>query len=228
MPPKRTRAERAGISREQILDAALAMADRDGVAALSMRKVGAELGVEAMTLYHYLPNKEALLDGMVERVVSQADTGFAEAPWQTVLSGYARALRTALLRHPGALPLVATRPAVTSRTLHTVERGLAMLCADGFDLARALDALNALTMFVVAHAAWEARSAPRVGIDGPGSAEYLKSLDPEEFPLITAAARTSSGTDDRDRFEFAVRAMIHGFAATAVRAAPAEPVTPAP
>ncbi len=114
---------------------------------------------------------------------------------------------------------------VTSRTLHTVERGLAVLCAEGFDLDRALDALNALTMFVVAHAAWEARGASRVGVDGPGSAEYLKSLDPEEFPLITAAARASSGTDDHDRFGFAVRAMIHGFAATAVRP---DPVTPAP
>ena len=60
-PPKRTRADRAGLSRAQVLDAALDLVDRDGVAALSMRRLGAELGVEAMTLYHYLPNKDACL-----------------------------------------------------------------------------------------------------------------------------------------------------------------------
>lgn len=211
MPPKRTRAERAGISREQILDAALAVADRSGIEALSMRKVGAELGVEAMTLYHYLPNKDALLDGMVEQVVSQADTSFAGASWRNALTGYAHALRAALLRHPGALPVMATRPAVTPATLHTVERGLALLCAAGFELGRALDCLNALTLFVVAHTAWEAHSAANTDFGGPGSAQHLKDLDSREFPLITEAARTSSDVSDQDRFEFATTAMISGF-----------------
>jgi len=79
-PPKRTRADRAGLSREQVLDAALDLVDRDGVGALSMRRLGAELGVEAMTLYHYLPNKDALLDGIVERVMAQAETTLTGGP----------------------------------------------------------------------------------------------------------------------------------------------------
>ncbi|WP_433563366.1 TetR/AcrR family transcriptional regulator C-terminal domain-containing protein [Nocardia sp. CA-151230] len=215
MAAKRTRAERAGISRDQVLDAALAFADRDGLAALSMRKLGAELGVEAMTLYHYVPNKDALLDGMVERVMSEADAGFTDGPWQSVLVDYARALRTALLAHPGALPLVATRPAVTPKTLHTAERGLKLLVEAGFDLGPALDALNALTLFVVAHANSEARTAPVNETGDPGSVDYLKTLDPEEFPLILQAARTGAGTDDHTRFEFAVAALVHGFAAAA-------------
>lgn len=213
MPPKRTRAERAGLSRDQILDAALTIADRDGLATLSMRKLGAELGVEAMTLYHYVPNKDALLDGMVERVLSAADTGMADAPWPEALTHYARALRTALLRHPGTLPLVATRPAVTPRTLQTAERGLTLLCAAGFDLGRALDSLNALTLFVVAHATSEARIAPINEAGEAGSSEFLKTLDPQEFPLIIEAARTGSGTDDESRFEYAVAALLTGFAA---------------
>ncbi|MGV9839451.1 TetR/AcrR family transcriptional regulator C-terminal domain-containing protein [Nocardia niigatensis] len=215
MAAKRTRAERAGISREQVLDAALAFADRDGLAALSMRKLGAELGVEAMTLYHYVPNKDALLDGMVERVMSQADAGFAAGPWQSALGDYARALRAALLEHPGALPLIATRPAVTPKTLHTAERGLKMLVAAGFELGPALDVLNALTLFVVAHANSEARTAPIDEAGEPGSVDFLKTLDPEEFPLILRAARTGAGTDDSARFEFAVTALVHGFAAAA-------------
>ncbi|WP_040813120.1 TetR/AcrR family transcriptional regulator C-terminal domain-containing protein [Nocardia concava] len=213
MAAKRTRAERAGISREQVLDAALAFADREGVAALSMRKLGAELGVEAMTLYHYVPNKDALLDGMVERVMSQADAGFSDGPWQSALSDYAHALRAAVLEHPGALPLIATRPAVTPRTLRTAERGLKLLVDAGFELGAALDALNSLTLFVVAHANSEVRIAPVNEAGDAGSAEFLKTLDPEEFPLILRAAQTSVGTDDRARFDFAIGALIRGFAA---------------
>ena len=158
-PPKRTRADRAGLSREQVLDAALDLVDREGVAALSMRRLGAELGVEAMTLYHYLPNKDALLDGIVERVMAQAETSLADGPWDQALTGYARSLRAMLLRHPGAALLVATRPAVTPETLRAAERGLALLCDAGFPVGRALDTLNALTLFTVAHAASEVSTA---------------------------------------------------------------------
>lgn len=211
MPPKRTRADRAGLSREQVLDAALAMADRDGLAALSMRKLGADLGVEAMTLYHYVPNKDALFDGIVERVMSAAEIRVADGDWQTSLAEYARALRRTLLHHPGALPLVATRVAVTPQTLRTAEHGLSVLRTAGFELGQALDIVNALTLFVIAHATSEAHTTPVNEARGPGSADHLNTLDPAEFPLITEAARTGAGTDDETRFEFAVAAMLHGF-----------------
>ena len=63
---RRGRGERVGLSRQQILDAALGLVDRDGLKGLTMRSLGQELGVEAMTLYHYVPNKDALLDGLVD------------------------------------------------------------------------------------------------------------------------------------------------------------------
>ena len=208
--PKRTRADRAGLSREQVLDSALALVDRDGVAALSMRRLGAELGVEAMTLYHYLPNKDALLDGIVERVMAQAETCFADGPWDRALAGYARSLRATLLQHPGAALLIATRPAVTPETLRMAERGLALLCGAGFPVGRALDTINALTLFVIAHAASEAGLVPVNAAAAAGSQDYVASLDEREFPLLTAAARTSAGTDDSARFEFAMDAFIRG------------------
>ena len=68
---KRTQGERAGLSRELVLDAAVGLVDRHGLDGLSMRKLGATLGVEAMTLYHYFPNKAALIDGLVEWVVDR-------------------------------------------------------------------------------------------------------------------------------------------------------------
>jgi AcrR family transcriptional regulator len=214
-PPKRTRADRAGLSREQVLDAALRLVDRDGVAALSMRRLGAELGVEAMTVYHYLPNKDALLDGIVERVMAQAETGLADGPWDQALTSYARSLRATLLRHPGAVLLVATRPAVTPETLRTAERGLTLLCDAGFPVGRALDTLNALTLFVVAHAASVVSTAAVNSAAAEGSQDYVADLDEREFPLLTRAARSSAGTDDRTRFEFAIAAFIRGLTPTA-------------
>jgi AcrR family transcriptional regulator len=210
MTQKRTRAGRAGLSRERVLDAALGLVDREGAAALSMRRLGAELGVEAMTLYHYLPNKDALLDGVVERVLTQAETCLADGPWDQALTGYARSLRAVLLRHPGAVLLVATRPAVTPETLRAAERGLTLLCAAGFPVGRALDTLNALTLFVVAHAASEVATAAVNAAAAAGSQDYVAGLDEREFPLLSAAARTSAGTDDRTRFEFAIATFIRG------------------
>jgi AcrR family transcriptional regulator len=192
------------------LTAALDLIDRDGADALSMRRLGAELGVEAMTLYHYLPNKDALLDGIVERVMAQAETGLADAPWDQALTAYARTLRAALLRHPGAARLVASRPAVTPETLRAAERGLALLCDAGFPLGRALDTLNALTLFTVAHAASEVSTSAVNSAAGPGSQNYVASLDEREFPLLAAAARSSAGTGDSSRFEFAIATFIRG------------------
>ena len=200
------------MSRQQVLDAALSLADRDGVAALSMRRLGAELGVEAMTLYHYLPNKDALLDGIVERVMAQTETTPAGGPWERALTDYARSLRATLLRHPGAALLVATRPAVTPETLRAAERGLALLCGAGFPVGLALDTLNALTLFTVAHAASEVSTAAVHAARAAGSQDYLAGLDEEEFPLLTDAARSSKGTDDGARFEFAIAAFLRGVA----------------
>src|ERR1700722_16740255 len=85
---KRTQGERAGLSRELVLGAAVGLVDRDGLDGLSMRKLGAALGVEAMTLYHYLPNKASLLDGLVEWVLEHTATApdHETLPWDEMLS----------------------------------------------------------------------------------------------------------------------------------------------
>lgn len=191
-----------------MLDAALDLVDRDGIAALSMHRLGAELGVEAMTLYHYLSNKDALLNGIVERVMAQAETGLVNGPWDQALTSYARSLRATLLRHPGAVLLVATRPAVTPETLRAAERGLTLLCDAGFPVGQALDTLNAL--FVIAHAASEVSTAAVNSGAGVGSQDYVASLDERDFPLLTRAVRISAGTDDRSHFEFAIATFIRG------------------
>ncbi|MFG1947070.1 TetR/AcrR family transcriptional regulator [Nonomuraea sp. NPDC048826] len=207
MPGNRTRGQRAGLTRSAILEAALALADREGLKALSMRRLGAELGVEAMTLYHHVPGKDALLDGLVEQLLTRvAPPVFESGSWRDGLRGYADALLAALLAHPHLIPLVVTRPAVTPANLRAMESGLAFLRGAGFPPATALDMLYAVIGFVVGHAAIQVSSGPAGEF---GQERLLDGLDPAEFPLLAGAVR--DGREPRSRFGFALEAMLSGF-----------------
>jgi AcrR family transcriptional regulator len=259
---KRTRGVRAGLSRGQILDAALALADREGLGAVTMRRLGAELGVEAMTVYHHVPNKTALIDGLVERiftagpgapterpgasadgpgaatdglgaatdglgaatdrlgattdgpraitdgpgtrtgapVASTGGVGASTGGWRAELMAYAGNLRRTLLEHPAVLPVI-VRPAATPATLDAVEHYLGVLVAAGFTLGRAVDSLNALTVFVVGHTSAE------VAIGGSDS----PPVDAGRHPLLASAIRDGEGADDEARFHYAADALLSGF-----------------
>ncbi|NYI05390.1 TetR/AcrR family transcriptional regulator C-terminal domain-containing protein [Allostreptomyces psammosilenae] len=203
MAANRTRGQRAGLTRQAVLEAAVRLADQEGLKALSMRRLGAELGVEAMTLYHHVPNKAALLDGMIEQVVAEAvPPEFGTAPWREVLRAYAHALRDALAAHPHAVPLLLSRPAMTPRNLRTLEGVVGMLYEAGFPLPRTLDVLYSLTSFVVGHAAARAGNVD----DG------LASSDPDAYPLLVRAAREAGDEPADTRFHFALDALLAGFA----------------
>ncbi|MEU7040728.1 TetR/AcrR family transcriptional regulator C-terminal domain-containing protein [Streptomyces varsoviensis] len=207
---RRGRGERAGLSRQRVLDAALDLVDSGGLKALTMRSLGERLGVEAMTLYHYVPNKDALFDGLVEQVLRAAAPAMdGSANWREALREYAKALREGLLRHPALLPLAASRPAVTQATLDDIETSLRMLTENGFSLGRALHALNAVSVFAIGHAIMEAQLVTNP--HEPGSAAWLADLDTERYPLIAAAARDRVGVNDEERFAFAIEAMLRGF-----------------
>jgi AcrR family transcriptional regulator len=209
---RRGRGERAGLSRQRVLDAALDLVDRNGLRALTMRSLGEELGVEAMTLYHYIPHKDALLDGLVEQIFTAAAPAMdGSADWREALRRYATVLREGLLRHPAVLPLATSRPAATAVTLDNIEACLRMLTDHGFPLGRALHMLNALSVFVIGHATAEAQVV--VGAQEAGGAEWLAALEPERYPLVTRAAREAGGDDDAKRFAFALDAMLLGFEA---------------
>ncbi|MFF6885884.1 TetR/AcrR family transcriptional regulator C-terminal domain-containing protein [Streptomyces sp. NPDC012421] len=206
MAANRARGQRAGLSRQDVLEAALKLVDREGLNALSMRRLGAELGVEAMTLYHHVPNKTALLDGMIEQVVAEAvPPEFGAATWRRDLSAYAHALAAALAAHPHTVPLLLSRPAVTPRNLRTLDAVVGMLHEAGFPLPRTLDVLYSLTGFVVGHAAAQAGRVDDAGI--------MTALDEDAYPLLVAAAR-AAGDDRADtRFTFALNALLSGFEA---------------
>lgn len=208
----RGRGQRAGLSRQGILQAAVRLADRDGLAALSMRRLGAELGVEAMALYHHIPNKNALLDGMVEQVVGEASLpDFDASAWREGLRDYAHSLLRAFEAHPHLVPLLMSRPAMTPRNLRTMETALGSLCAAGFDPRQALDVVHSLTGFVLGHVAIQTQAGgtdPRRGADGTAR---LPSLDPDDYPLLTRAARADERRGTASRFDFALEALLAGY-----------------
>ncbi len=212
----RSRGERAGLSRAQVLDAAMSVADADGLDALSMRRVAAVLGVQAMTLYHYFPSKAALLDGLVERLL-EGSRGFLVPgnAWDRALHDYAVELRVTLMRHPRIVGLALTRPLSTKDALAGIERGLRILADAGFSVGRALDVLNVVTIFVIGHTIAEVQIPADADSIATGSVGSLARLDPHEFPLVSEAARSGQGTDDDERFRFGLAALLAGLAESA-------------
>ncbi|NUP10668.1 MAG: TetR family transcriptional regulator [Polyangiaceae bacterium] len=201
--------KREALSRERILRAALEIVDREGLDAISMRRLGEELGVEAMSLYHHVANKAAILDGIFETVLAELPPLSRSASWRTVLSQRARGLRLVLRAHPHALPIFATRPAATEASILHVEVVLDALMKGGFSAEDALSALQVTAAFVVGHTV--AAYAP-VRADETSRAVY-DHLSEERFPRVREVARILPRHDLEKEFELGLEAMIVGIEA---------------
>jgi AcrR family transcriptional regulator len=201
-----------------VLDAALAYLDAHGLPALSMRKLGTHLGVEAMSLYRHVPNKGALLDGLVDRVMEIAFAGLAEpdpghdGQWVPWMRQFAHRLRAALLAHPGVLPLAATRPVNSPDALRMVERWLGVMRSAGLPLDRAMDVVNVLATFTIGHTLAEVGRTPGHEGSEPDLDQHAADLDPDEFPHFTEVIRTRAGLDFDTRFTQAVDILLAGYA----------------
>lgn len=176
MGRSRVQGRHAGLTRDQVLRAAVDLADRDGVEALSMRRLARELDVEAMTLYHHVRNKQALEDAIVEHVLAESLSPPPEpGPWRQVVADHAEQLHRGLAKHPGAVPLFASRPAITPRTLAILEHLLRILRDAGFAPRTALHLVYAVAGAVVGQHLADAgeQAQPPAGDDLPVLAEAL-------------------------------------------------------
>jgi TetR/AcrR family transcriptional regulator, tetracycline repressor protein len=142
------------LTRERILDAALEILDRDGMEKLSMRRIGDALGVEAMSLYNHVGSKSQLLDGIHERILLSLEPPKKARTWQAYARHQASALHRALLAHPNAIPLFATRPAATPAAIERLDRYLDVLLGAGFKPLDALSVVQLVSQLVVGHAMW--------------------------------------------------------------------------
>jgi AcrR family transcriptional regulator len=144
-PPGRTGPERRiQLTRERVVAAAVELADRDGIESISMRKLAPELGVEAMSLYTHVRNKDDLLDGMVDAVVSKIPTSADGADWKASLRQMVRAARGVMLRHPWTPHALQTRSTPGPAGIRYFNAVLGILRKGGFSIAQAHHALHVL------------------------------------------------------------------------------------
>jgi TetR/AcrR family tetracycline transcriptional repressor len=199
---------RPTLSREFIVATALKMIDRDGLDRFSMRRLGAELEVDPMAVYHYFPSKADLFDGVVEAVLLEtAMANVPEGSWLDATAAFVTALRTALQRHPATLPAVATRPIKTQSILDLIEKVASRLVAAGARPADALDAINCLVFFVSGHALAEVGEP----VGGPDNPEFdPEILDLATIPTLVQAISSGYEFDADRQFDLGLRSMLIG------------------
>jgi AcrR family transcriptional regulator len=142
---------RVPLTRERVMRAAVELADRSGIEALTMRNLAHELGVEAMSLYYHVTNKEAILDGITDEIIGEINEAVdaiegpsAAADWKRALRERILTAREVLLRHPWASSLIATRDMISMETMRYFEGVLATFRAGGFSYDISHHAMHAL------------------------------------------------------------------------------------
>lgn len=184
-----------------------------------MRRLATELGVEAMSLYHWVPSKDALLDGVVEEIAARYPSpAVSPGPWREQLTAYLRELRAVLLAHPNAVGLVASRPMMTERTVEVAEGALAGLTALGLTDREAGALLHVLHTFVLGHVLGQVGELGLVpGRDFDEIWAFRRGVDPDRYPRFRAAL--GDAPDPDAEFDLGVTLLLDGLEAR-VTAAP--------
>ena len=193
---------------------ALEIVDRQGLAALSMRRLGAELGVDPMAAYYHIPNKEALFDAIVEAVMAEIDLGGDDpsAPPEERILWAAMAYRDVMLAHANALPIVLSRGPSTPEAIRPVELLIGILRAAGLSPTQAMAGMNAIAATARGTVAMVADDAGE-----PPTPDHLTALadrfPAEEFPNLHEASLCSPDFVGAG-FEFGIRALARGLLAS--------------
>jgi AcrR family transcriptional regulator len=203
---------RSRLTAEQVAGAALELLDRDGLDALSMRRLATELGVGTMTLYGYFHSKDELLDAVVDAAVAEREPFAFEGTWQEQIRTLMRSSRRNLARHPGLVKVRAARPVLRPEALRFAETGMTILRSAGFPAADAARAFRLLFTYVFGYVSFspdegagEARRDARAAIAG---------LPPDEYPtLATASAELADAMAGDETFDFGLDRIVEGLAA---------------
>jgi AcrR family transcriptional regulator len=198
---------RRPLDRRTILEAAVRFVDGEGLEALSMRKLGAELGVEAMSLYNHVPNKGALLDGMVEVLLGELEVPSESEGWESRVREAYRAFRRLAHEHPNVFPLLVVRPPDTMDGVWLVEEFLKTLREAGFEPETALYAFRALSSYASGYAMSEIRG---FAMEPAGSRLGASALPRDEFPHIHELDDRLQLVDHDAEFEFGLDLIIAG------------------
>jgi AcrR family transcriptional regulator len=208
------RASRVPLSRERVLHAAVAFADESGIEALSMRKLGETVGVEAMSLYTHVANKDDLLDGMIDVVFSEIDLPLSDDDWKTAMRLRGISVRKALARHRWAIGLMESRSSPGRATLRHHDDVIGCLRKAGFSVELTAHAVSALDSYIYGFALQE-RSLP---FDTPAETAELAQAIMAQFPAdeypylaeLTTEHVLQPGYDYGSEFEFGLDLILDG------------------
>jgi AcrR family transcriptional regulator len=210
---------RAPLNRERVLQAAVELADREGIDALSMRRLGQELGVEAMSLYNHVENKDDVLNGMVDLVV--ADVDLTEAPgddWKRAARDRILSARRVMLRHPWVSAVIASRKQPSPVVMRYMDSMGGIMRSGGFSVDLMHHAFHTLGSRVLGFSqelfddSGELEATPEI------QALMIKQMS-REYPNLTAvieqvahdeASVVGTGCDDQFEFEFAIDVILDG------------------
>ena len=198
---------RRPLDRRTILEAAVRFVDGEGLDSLSMRKLGTELGVEAMSLYNHVPNKGALLDGMVEVLLGDLDIPSESEGWEDRIREAYRAFRRLAHEHPNVFPLLVVRPPDTMDGVWLVEEFLKTLREAGFDPETSLYAFRALSSYASGYAIAEIRG---FAMEPAGSRLGASTLALDQFPHIHDLDGRLGMVDHDAEFEFGLDLILAG------------------
>jgi AcrR family transcriptional regulator len=206
-----TSQKRAPLTRDRVLYAALKLADEGGTAALTMQRIGRRLGVEAMSLYRHVRNKDDILDGIVDLVFAEVELPSDRSSWETVLRARSISMRAALRRHPWAITLMESRMTPGPANLRSHEDTLTVLLDAGCSAVMAVHAYNLVDSYVLGFALQEVNfpfsNAEELAAI---SEEVLANLQADEYPNSARVAREllTSGFDYADEFEFGLDLIL--------------------
>ncbi|MFF1254784.1 TetR/AcrR family transcriptional regulator [Pseudarthrobacter sp. NPDC058329] len=176
---------RARLNRGKVLETAIRLADEGGIEKLSMRRLGDELGVEAMSLYNHVSNKEDLLNGMIDALYGEIDLPSHDDDWKTAVRKRSESVRAVLLRHPWANGLMDSATQAGPGTLRHHDRVLGTFRNGGFSLAMAAHAFSALDSYVYGFAKQEKALPFDSGEEAAAMAHVmLAQLPPGEYPYL--------------------------------------------
>jgi AcrR family transcriptional regulator len=203
---------RAPLNRERVLRAAVALADENGIGSLTMRKLGEVLGIEAMSLYNHVANKDDLLDGMIDIVFGEIVLPGNETDWKTAMRQRAISVREALSRHRWAIGLMESRSSPGPATLKHHDAVIGSLRHAGFSIEMAAHAYSALDSYIYGFALQE----PSLPFDTPEeTAEVAKSIMAQfsngEYPHLaelTLEYVLKPGYDYANEFEFGLDLIL--------------------
>src|SRR5262245_32877387 len=218
------RRKRQPLDQEQVVEAALALLDKEGLDELTMRRLAERLGVKAASLYRHVRNKDELLALLGDEISSEIPFARAAGSWRNQLSEMAWNVRRGLLAHRDAARVLANTPPVGPRRLRHIEAVLRTLRAAGLNARDAARAGYHLNNFVTEFAADEARFAAFASSPGASRRKILaearrqfKSLPPQEYPTIVGLADALTEDAQDALFQFGIDMCVLGIRALAKR-----------